>query len=70
MLIKILKNAKLVERQFEAHMGYDGKDENEVHPNGKHQLCLWMQSMSMLKRDENMVKLEATFPLIQMITYE
>ncbi len=29
-----------------------------------------MWSMSMLKREENMAKLGATFPLKQMITYE
>jgi hypothetical protein len=34
------------------HMGYDGKNKNMVNPNGKHQWCLWMQSMSKLKREE------------------
>jgi len=34
-------------------MGYDGKNEDVVNPRGKHQWCLWMQSMSMLKREEN-----------------
>jgi hypothetical protein len=27
------------------HMVYDGKNEDEINPNGKHQWCLWMQSM-------------------------
>jgi hypothetical protein len=24
------------------HMGYDGKNEDVVYPNEKHQWCLWM----------------------------
>jgi hypothetical protein len=28
---------KLVEHQLEMHMGYDGKNEDVVNPNGKHQ---------------------------------
>jgi hypothetical protein len=51
-------------------MGYDGKNEDTINPNDKHQRCLWMQSMSMLKREENMAKFGATFPLKHMITYE
>jgi hypothetical protein len=54
MLIEIKGYAKLVEHQFEVHMGYDDKNEDAINPNGKHQLCLWMQSMSMLEREENM----------------
>jgi hypothetical protein len=36
MLIDIKGYVKLVERQFEAHMGFDGKNENTINPNGKH----------------------------------
>jgi hypothetical protein len=35
-------------------MGYDDRNKDAINPNGKYQLCLWMQSMSMLKREENM----------------
>jgi len=51
-------------------MGYDGMNKDKVNPNGKHQWCLWMQSMSMLKKEENMVKSEAMLPLKQMTAYE
>jgi hypothetical protein len=44
-------------------MEYDGKNENVINPNGKHQWCLWMQSMSMLNKDDNMTESRATFPL-------
>jgi len=54
MLIEIKGYVKLVECQFEVHMGYDDKNEDAINPNGKHQICLWMESMSMLKREENM----------------
>jgi hypothetical protein len=37
MLIEINEYTKLVERQFEMHMGYDGKNEDVVYPNEKHQ---------------------------------
>ncbi len=50
-------------------MEYDGMNEDEVYPNGKHQWCLWMQSMSMLK-EQKMVKSRPMLPLRQMITYE
>lgn len=55
--------AKLVERQLEVHIGYDSKNEDAINPNGMHQLCLWMLSMSTLKREKNMAKSRATFPL-------
>jgi hypothetical protein len=45
-------------------------NKNDVNPNGKHQWCLWMQSMSMLKWKENVVKSKATLPLKQMVPYE
>jgi hypothetical protein len=51
-------------------MEYDCMNEDEVNPNGKHQWCLCMQSMSMLKWEENMIKLTATLPLKQMTAYE
>jgi hypothetical protein len=51
-------------------MGCDGRNEDEINPNEKHQWCLWMQSMSMLKWEDNMVKSRTTLPLKQMITYE
>jgi hypothetical protein len=37
MLSKIKGYAKLVKHQSEAHMGYNGKNEDVVNPNGKHQ---------------------------------
>jgi hypothetical protein len=37
MLVKIKGYVKLVEHQFEVHMGYDGKNKDMVNPNGKHQ---------------------------------
>jgi hypothetical protein len=40
MLIKIKGYAKPAEHQLEMHMGYDGKNEHVVNPNGKHQWCL------------------------------
>ncbi len=49
--------------QLEVLMEYDGKNEDAVNPNGKHQWYLWMQSMSMLKKEDNMAKSGATFPL-------
>ncbi len=70
MWIKIKGYAKFVERQFEVHMGYDGKNKDMVNPSGKHQWCLWMQSMSMLNKEENIAKLGATLPQIKMIAYE
>jgi hypothetical protein len=45
-------------------------NKDKVNPSGKHQCCLWMQSMSMLKKEENMVKLGVTLPLKQMTAYE
>jgi hypothetical protein len=50
-------------------MEYDGMNEDEAYTNGKHQCCLSMQSMSMLK-EENTVKSRAMLPLKQMIAYE
>jgi hypothetical protein len=47
------------------NMEYDGMNEDAINPNGKCQWCLWIQSMSMLKREENMVKSGK-----QMIAYE
>ncbi len=44
-------------------MEYDGMNEDEVNPNGWHQWYLWMQSMSMLKKEGNMEKSRATMPL-------
>ncbi len=63
MLIKIKRHVKLAKHQLKKHMEYDGMNEDEVNPNVKHQWCLWMQSMSMLKREEYMVKSKATLPL-------
>jgi len=37
MLIEIKGYAKLTKHQLNAHMGYDGKNEDMVNPNGKHQ---------------------------------
>jgi hypothetical protein len=37
MLIEIKGYAKPIEQQLEVHMGYDGKNEDMVNPNGKHQ---------------------------------
>jgi hypothetical protein len=37
MLIEINGYAKLIERQIEVHMGYDGKNEDVINPNGKHE---------------------------------
>jgi hypothetical protein len=31
-------------------MEYDGMNEDKINPNEKHQWCLWMKSISMLKR--------------------
>jgi hypothetical protein len=36
MLVKIKGYAKPIERQFEAHMGYDGKNEDTIDSSGKH----------------------------------
>jgi hypothetical protein len=36
MLIEINGYAKLTEHQLEKYMEYDGMNENEVNPNGKH----------------------------------
>jgi len=36
MLIEINGYAKLTEHQLEMYMEYDGMNENEVNPNGKH----------------------------------
>jgi hypothetical protein len=64
MLINIKGYAKLAKHHLEEHMEYDGMNKDEVNPNGKH---LWMQSMSMLKRENNMVKSKA---LKHMTAYE
>ncbi len=64
MLINIKGYAKPPKHQLEQHMEYDGMNKDEVNPNGKH---LWMQSMSMLKRENNMVKSKA---LKHMTAYE
>jgi len=37
MLIEIKGYAKLAKHQLNTHMGYDGKNEDMVNPNGKHQ---------------------------------
>jgi hypothetical protein len=37
MLIKIKGYAKPAKHQLEAHMGYDGKNEDMINSNGKHQ---------------------------------
>jgi hypothetical protein len=37
MLFKIKGYAKPIECQLEAHMGYNGKNEDVVNPSGKHQ---------------------------------
>jgi len=37
MIIKIKGYAKPVEHQLEVHTRYDGKNEDVVNPNGKHQ---------------------------------
>jgi hypothetical protein len=37
MLIKIKGYAKPTEHQLEVHMEYDGKNEDTIKPNGKHQ---------------------------------
>jgi hypothetical protein len=37
MQVEIKGYANPTECQFEMHMGYDGKNENTVNPNGKHQ---------------------------------
>jgi len=36
MLVEIKGYAKPIERQFEAHMGYNGKNKDVVDPSGKH----------------------------------
>jgi hypothetical protein len=54
--------AKPTEHQLEENKEYDGMNEDEVNPNGKHQCYLWMQSMSMLQNEENMVKLRQHCP--------
>jgi hypothetical protein len=36
-LSKIKGNAKLVKHQLEKHMEYDGMNEDELNPSGKHQ---------------------------------
>jgi hypothetical protein len=64
MVINKKGYAKPAKHQLEEHMEYDGMNKDEVNPNGKH---LWMQSMSMLKRENNMVKSKA---LKHMTTYE
>jgi hypothetical protein len=69
MLVKIKGYLKPIECQLEAHMGYDSKNEEVINPNGKHQWCLWMQSMSMLKKEENITKLRVTLPLKQMTAH-
>jgi hypothetical protein len=37
MLIEIKGYATLVKHQLRVHMVYDGKNEDEINPNGKHQ---------------------------------
>jgi hypothetical protein len=37
MLIKIKGYAKPTKHQLEKHMEYDGMNEDEANPNGKHQ---------------------------------
>jgi hypothetical protein len=37
ILVKIKGYVKFVERQLKVLMGYDGKNEDAVNPNGKHQ---------------------------------
>jgi hypothetical protein len=37
ILVKIKGYVKPIEHQLEAHMGYDGKNEDAVNPNGKYQ---------------------------------
>jgi hypothetical protein len=37
MLIEIKGYTKPIEHQFKKHMGYDGRNEDEVNPNEKHQ---------------------------------
>jgi hypothetical protein len=37
MVIKIKGNAKLIKHQLEKHMEYDGMNEDELNPSGKHQ---------------------------------
>jgi hypothetical protein len=64
MVINKKGYAKPAKHQLEEHMEYDGMNKDEVNPNGKH---LWMQSMSMLKRENNMVKSKA---LKHMTAYE
>jgi hypothetical protein len=64
MSINIKGYAKLAKHHLEEHMEYDGLNKDEVNPNGKH---LWMQSMSMLKKENNTVKSRA---LKHMTAYE
>jgi hypothetical protein len=51
-------------------MEYDGMNKDEANPNGKHQWCLKMQSISTQKREDNILKSGATLPLRHMIVYE
>jgi hypothetical protein len=37
MLIEIKGYVKLAEHQLEEHMGCDGRNEDEINPNEKHQ---------------------------------
>jgi hypothetical protein len=37
MLVKIKGYAKHTKLQFEAYMGYGGKNEDTINPSGKHQ---------------------------------
>jgi hypothetical protein len=69
MLIKIKGYATFATHQLKVHMEYDGKNQDTVNSNGKHQWCLWMQSMSMLKREDNMAKLRQHSPWNK-FTYE
>jgi hypothetical protein len=69
MLIKIKGYAKLTTHQLKVHMEYDGKNQNVVNPNGNHEWCLWMQSMSMLKKEDKMAKLKQHSPWDK-FTYE
>ncbi len=37
MVIEIMRYAKLAKHQLKKHMEYDGMNEDELNPNGKHQ---------------------------------
>jgi hypothetical protein len=56
MLIEIKGYAKPAKHQFEKNMEYDGMNKDEINPNVHG--CM-VNPMSMLKREDNMVKLGA-----------